>query len=684
MPEIFLSNGHRVTIERLDNNGNPIEGEEIDAAVIAMMEEQQRQIELSNRYQNQNSEIQEESLARREPPYQTYEEITAAQYIQWVRPAPDGIERLFWTLNNPLETSVGVFETTKNKAGNETRVCVPYYDKSNATWHPVSIMPVSEPRVSSMTVRVHEFEDWEALWECIHELDYEYMDPSEEEIERIRTTGISLIPSGVCQLAEWGLVKTPSKSENGRILNQDDADDSAGHIQVIACCGVPRPIDKENVTIEVRPSNPDGPNGGYVTVHDYVSTVHPWLMGMKSDLFNALGHRDEDSRVLPDDTPLMCIGTLLGRAQVKKTVDFLHESGIPPETVSAYTAGQDVTKIFDKWPEPRPEDDLQKEALARTEPPYRTYEDLNVELPSQWAHVAPDTLSRLFWTYNGSLETAIGVFERDEEGNDRAVCVPYFNATGGTPHPISKMAVSEPRVSSITVHLYQLEDWERNWKEVHWEHWKNDASSEEELKNAQDGFRLMSDEQERSHHAEWGVLNQKRPDVRFDYIKDDDDSTDDDGDADDEMQIIGVIGCCNTPRPIDKDATIVVHPANKNGPDGGYVTVHDFITMVHPWALSLRGEVLQAMSERNGNKEAMPTSTALIFGCEHPESLHVVAIKDHLHTKSIPPETVAAFTVGQDVVYKESTAEKKVDTMTPFIEDLIRNGYMDKWPGPRQ
>ena len=90
------------------------------------------------------------------------------------------------------------------------------------------------------------------------------------------------------------------------------------------------------------------------------------------------------------------------------------------------------------------------------------------------------------------------------------------------------------------------------------------------------------------------------------------------------------------------------------------------------------------MSERNGNTEAMPTSTAWMFGCDRPESLYAVEIKDHLHAKSIPLETVAAFTVGQDVVYKEPTAEKKVDTMTPFIEDLIRIGYMDKWPGPRQ
>ena len=172
--------------------------------------------------------------------------------------------------------------------------------------------------------------------------------------------------------------------------------------------------------------------------------------------------------------------------------------------------------------------------------------------------------------------------------------MPYFDATDGTPHPISKMAFSEPRVSSITVHLYQLEDWERNWKEVHWEHWKNDAPNEEQLKNAQDGFRVLSDEQQRSLHAEWGVLNQKRPDVRFDYIKNDDDSANGDGygDSDGELEIIGVVACCNIPRPIDKDATIVVYPANKDVPDGGYVTVHDFITTVHPWAMSLRGEVL--------------------------------------------------------------------------------------------
>lgn len=307
--------------------------------------------------------------------------------------------------------------------------------------------------------------------------------------------------------------------------------------------------------------------------------------------------------------------------------------------------------------------EIQERNLARKEPPYPAFEGLNAAEPVQWARAAPDALSRLFWTFNGPLKTAIGVFETDEKGNDKGICVPYSNETDGTPHPISKMAVTRPRVSSIMVRLAVLGGWEESWEELHWEHWDNDAPEEEQLKETQDGRGVKSVFPEGHLYPEWGVAS-------YGYTKDD-------GDADDDLENIGVIACCGIPRPIDKDATIVVVPANKDGPDGGYVTVHDFVTTVHPWAMSLRGEVLQAMGEGDGNPDPKLADTGLMFECGQLEYLYTSEIKDRLRFLHILPETVAAFTVGIDVTYRNMRSVME-NSLTPYMEYAAQLEYVRK------
>lgn len=42
-----------------------------------------------------------------------------------------------------------------------------------------------------------------------------------------------------------------------------------------------------------------------MTVHDYLSTVHPWLMSLRGDLLAALGVLDGEDDPLPDHTRLV-------------------------------------------------------------------------------------------------------------------------------------------------------------------------------------------------------------------------------------------------------------------------------------------------------------------------------------------------------------------------------------------
>lgn len=308
----------------------------LDGLTDAQKEAFQLQIELEDRYRDHNSEIQEEALARRQPPYQTYEEIGAAKYIQWVGTAPDTMSRLFWTFNGPLATAIGVFENGDNDS-NQT--CVPFYNESNGTWHPISTMAVSEPRVSSITVHVNELSDWETSWEELHWEHWENDAPSEEELKIAQDGGTAKPAEYGCDLAEWGVLKQPSRGGNG---SDDVEDDALGHIQVIACCGIPRPVDKD-ATIVVRPSNMDGPDGGYVTVHDYVTTVHPWVMGLRGEILTAMGEGQGNFTPLPGDTSLMFAGHALDSMYIDTIKDHLHFRKIAPEMVARFTVGQDVT-----------------------------------------------------------------------------------------------------------------------------------------------------------------------------------------------------------------------------------------------------------------------------------------------------------------------------------------------------
>jgi hypothetical protein len=52
----------------------------------------------------------------------------------------------------------------------------------------------------------------------------------------------------------------------------------------LRCCGCDRPR-KKKVSLLVEASGYDG----ILTIHDFVSTVHPWLMGLRGEILQAAG-----------------------------------------------------------------------------------------------------------------------------------------------------------------------------------------------------------------------------------------------------------------------------------------------------------------------------------------------------------------------------------------------------------
>ncbi|KAL0934082.1 uncharacterized protein CTRU02_210881 [Colletotrichum truncatum] len=219
--------------------------------------------------------------------------------------------------------------------------------------------------------------------------------------------------------------------------------------------------------------------------------------------------------------------------------------------------------------------------MSTVENPYRTYEAL-------WASRikvvgAPNSAKLLFMPVQGTMQSAVEVLS---DLGDLDTRTPYYDQAAGTYHPVSALPISEPKVSSITVNVPELEDWEENWLNLHEQHSEPDAP---------DAF----------PEAQWGKLSGSHGD--------------EDEDEDDEPQLLR---CCKQDRPRSKNAKLTIKPSKPwDGQDSGFVTVHDYVSAVHPWLVRLRNDILRAMGTADGLDEPLGNEMNLVANCDALHSL---------------------------------------------------------------
>ncbi|KAL2064484.1 hypothetical protein VTL71DRAFT_4978 [Oculimacula yallundae] len=167
---------------------------------------------------------------------------------------PRDARRLVWTLDHDLSLKAAILVKDTSPSLSSQK---PYYDSTTETWHEISQSSLFKPKISSIIVHVYQFDLWEENWLERH-LHCE--PPSDSDSE-----------NGV----RWGI-----------ITDDSDGSDYGDEAQLLECCGEPRPIGKAKGKLVEASS--DGQ--GFVTVHDYVSTIHPWLMSVYEDILVA--HED--------------------------------------------------------------------------------------------------------------------------------------------------------------------------------------------------------------------------------------------------------------------------------------------------------------------------------------------------------------------------------------------------------
>ena len=184
------------------------------------------------------------------------------------------VRRLRWPLNGPLATSVQVMKDRWIDPDPDAAPPEPYCQQAAAadddgtitSWHAVAQSPFTEPKVSSVTIYVDPLEDWEWQW-------LEMNEPYPND------------PGGSCAVGE-------------------------------------RPVDKE-VRLEVKAA------GEFLTIHDYVSAVHPLLMGLRGDLLAALALDDGQDDPFPPETRLMAACGCPNVIRVKREQDWIQQHTKP-------------------------------------------------------------------------------------------------------------------------------------------------------------------------------------------------------------------------------------------------------------------------------------------------------------------------------------------------------------------
>lgn len=166
-------------------------------------------------------------------------------------------------------------------------------------------------------------------------------------------------------------------------------------------------------------------------------------------------------------------------------------------------------------------------------------------------------------------------------------------------HPISRDPLTDPPVSSITIRIDPLNEWEQNWVDLHDDHSyqplgekdDDDDDDEDDSDDDDENAELREEEPDpfyNGHHAKYGPLPDHDPD-----------DPDDDWPECNGCGSGHLIECCEGKRPrrtISKYTVCVKASTNRSNNDcaGGFVTIHDLLEQVHPRLMEWRADILDA------------------------------------------------------------------------------------------
>ncbi|KAM3549444.1 hypothetical protein ARSEF4850_008854 [Beauveria asiatica] len=199
--------------------------------------------------------------------------------------------RLYWPLTGVFPAGISVMETPQSGLDE-----LESFQKPDGTWHEVASLPLTEPPVSSVETSLRFLNEWERNWTERH--------------------------GRWCKTAEYVTYgelcdeDRPCASE----MKEDGSWEEDSDTEFLnRCCSQGRPMHWRGLSIRVDAST----EKGFVTVYDYVSAVHPWLMSLREHLIEAKLDDPECACCVPEEAHA---STWIVNAGYAPTIDIEIES----------------------------------------------------------------------------------------------------------------------------------------------------------------------------------------------------------------------------------------------------------------------------------------------------------------------------------------------------------------------
>ncbi|OAQ97538.1 hypothetical protein LLEC1_03609 [Akanthomyces lecanii] len=161
--------------------------------------------------------------------------------------------RLYWPLRGTFPTALSVMKTMRGALQEMEPL-----QHGDGRWHEIVSIPLTEPKVSSIHALIPMLDEYEGNWVAWHEYH---------------------------EAAEY--VTNSNLDDNTRPHGEQheeplETEPAMGYI--VRCCGQDRPEYKDGLTVQVKPAAGEE----FVTIYDYVSVVHPWMLKLREDIIQAM------------------------------------------------------------------------------------------------------------------------------------------------------------------------------------------------------------------------------------------------------------------------------------------------------------------------------------------------------------------------------------------------------------
>lgn len=180
------------------------------------------------------------------PPYPTYNERKAKDRKPPLFERP--FERLIWPIRGDFPFAIFVMKEPYQNVGDPE----PLFNTETGEWHEIATQSITDKKISFVEASLENLNEYDDYWMEFHMEHAEHGD-------------------GNCESVAYGDLSDDLRGgvpDEEREEGSWRRDETSNKEILIRCCDEDRPLDKTNLSVEVRPS----PGNDFITVRDYVGS----------------------------------------------------------------------------------------------------------------------------------------------------------------------------------------------------------------------------------------------------------------------------------------------------------------------------------------------------------------------------------------------------------------------------